>query len=194
MAATCTVKLHDLYPWSAGNASLLLFRSWGVSSKLIRTAGRTEYSHAALLAWWDLTPVCMELREFRGGRVVTLESQVQRFPNRIDVYTIRPEWEDKFDRKSAIRVMLSKAGRQYSYAGIVNASLAHLPIVRLAYQPDFTDDGGPHSAPEYCSEAVANACRLGGGIDPVQNASDRITEPGDLAKSILWEPRFTLCP
>ena len=33
-----------------------------------------------------------------------------------------------------------------------------------------------------------------GGVDPVPNLADRLTEPGDLARSAFYEYRFTLLP
>jgi len=63
------------------DADLLLFRRRG----LISIAGRGEHSHAAKAAWWDDDLFCLEIREFKGGRAVTLESQVERFSGRIDV-------------------------------------------------------------------------------------------------------------
>ncbi len=58
------------------NADVLLFRRRGV----IAIAGRGEYSHAGMLAWWDSVPFVLEMRELRGGRAVTLRSQVQAWP------------------------------------------------------------------------------------------------------------------
>jgi hypothetical protein len=38
------------------------------------------------------------------------------------------------------------------------------------------------------------ADRLGGGVDPVENLPDRLTEPADLARSPFYRYRFTLLP
>ncbi len=69
------------------DSDLLLFRRRG----LISIAGRGDHSHAAKAAWWDEELFCLEVREWHGGRAVTLESQVRRFPARIDVYQANPE-------------------------------------------------------------------------------------------------------
>ena len=65
---------------------MLLFRRRG----LIAIAGRGEHSHAAKAAWWGDDLFCLEVREWHGGRAVTLESQVAKFPGRIDVYHTNP--------------------------------------------------------------------------------------------------------
>src|SRR3954453_12024842 len=64
------------------DADLLLFRRHSP----ISIAGRGTHSHAAKAAWWEGDLFCVEVREWHGGRAVTLESQVNKLPNRIDVY------------------------------------------------------------------------------------------------------------
>ncbi len=62
------------------DGDLLLFRGAGVVSRMISVAGRSEFTHAARAAWWGRILFCLEVREFKGGRAVTLASQVRRFP------------------------------------------------------------------------------------------------------------------
>jgi len=47
--------------------------------------------------------------------------------------------------------------------------------------------------PMFCSQAVAWAYRVA-GLDPTPNLPDRLTEPGDLARSPIFRYRFTLLP
>ena len=81
------------------DADLLLFRRRG----LIAIAGRGEHSHAAKAAWWDDDLLCLEIREFKGGRAVMLESQVNRYSGRIDVLEANnaDRWPE-FDRPCGI--------------------------------------------------------------------------------------------
>ena len=81
------------------DADLLLFRRRG----LVSIAGRGEHSHAAKAAWWDDDLLCLEIREFKGGRAVTLASQVDRFSGRIDVLEANTEerWPE-YDRRCRI--------------------------------------------------------------------------------------------
>ena len=92
------VSLQDAAP-EIQDADLLLFRRRG----LISIAGRGEHSHAAKAAWWDDDLFCLEIREFKGGRAVTLESQVERFDGRIDVYQTNhsKRWSE-YDRRCDI--------------------------------------------------------------------------------------------
>ncbi len=172
------------------DADLLLFRRRG----LIAVAGRGRHNHAAKAAWWGDELFCLEVREWFGGRAVTLASQVARFPGRIDVYAANPEgrWPE-YDPAGAIRFMRRLAGCPYGYGAALGAALLHLPGVRLLVRPDVDDEAVDHRPP-FCSHACAMADRLGGGVDPVPHLADRLTEPADLARSPFYRYRFTLVP
>lgn len=182
------------------DGSLLLWRGRGLIARVIQIAGRSVYSHAGMAMWHRDTLLSLEIREFVGGRAVTLASQVRRFPGQIDVFLpvgpsgLKPHPANVYDGTAAAEVMLRKAGNDYSYWGLAAASVQHLPIVRWWSKPDMNDGGKPGIKPEFCSQAVASAARIGGGVDPVPNLSDRTTEPGDLARSQLWSYRWTLRP
>ncbi|HMO65876.1 MAG TPA: hypothetical protein PKE47_11765, partial [Verrucomicrobiota bacterium] len=102
------------------DGDLLLFRGAGLASRLIAGAGRSEYTHAARAAWWGADLFCCEVRELRGGRAVTLASQVRRFPGRIDVFEVNPgnRWRE-YDRRGAVRYMRRLAGCDYGYWGVL---------------------------------------------------------------------------
>lgn len=170
------------------DSDLLLFRRRG----LISIAGRGDHSHAAKAAWWGEDLFCLEVREWHGGRAVTLSSQVGRYPGRIDVYEANPEnrWPE-YDRSQATRVMRRLAGCGYGYWGVATASLLHLPFVRLLAHAD-VHDAETTGRPPFCSQACAMSDRIGGGVDPVTHLADRMTLPADLARSPFYEYRFTL--
>jgi hypothetical protein len=172
------------------DADLLLFRRQG----LIAAAGRGEHSHAAKAGWWEDELFCLEVREWYGGRAVTLSSQVRRFPGRIDVYQANPEgrWAE-YDRAGAARFMRRLAGCRYGYLGLCGVALLHLPLVRWMVRAN-VDDRDWDRRPPFCSHACAMADRLGGGVDPVPHLADRLTEPADLARSSFYQYRFTLLP
>jgi hypothetical protein len=172
------------------DSDLLLFRRRG----LISIAGRGDHSHAAKAAWWGDDLFCLEVREWHGGRAVTLSSQVRRFPARIDVYQANPQerWPE-YDRRAATSVMRRLAGCGYGYAGVLAASLLHLPLVRLVARADVRD-GELSGRPPFCSQACAMSDRVGGGVDPVSHLADRMTLPADLARSPFYKYQFTLTP
>ena len=87
------------------DGDLFLFRGAGVVSRMISVAGRSEYTHAARAAWWGRILFCLEVREFKGGRAVTLASQVRRFPGVIDVFEANPD-----DRWRRYEERLKEAG------------------------------------------------------------------------------------
>jgi hypothetical protein len=169
---------------------LLLFRRRG----LIAIAGRGVYSHAAKAAWWGNDLFCVEVREWHGGRAVTLESQVRKFPALIDVFHTNPanRWPE-YDRTRATTMMRLLAGCDYGYAAVLAAAMLHLPFIRMAVRAD-TEDRAIDRRPPFCSQACAMTDRIGGGVDPVPHLADRLTEPSDLARSPFYEYAFTLVP
>jgi hypothetical protein len=183
------VRYPEARPWIQ-NADLLLYRR----RSLISIGGRGEHSHAAKAAWWEDDLFCLEVREICGGRAVTLSSQVERFPGRIDVFEVNPDgrWPS-YDRAGAVRLMRRFCGCRYGYGGVALAALLHLPLIRCFVRPD-VDDFSPSARPPFCSHACAMADRLGGKVDPVVHLADRLTEPADLARSPFYRYRFTLVP
>jgi hypothetical protein len=174
------------------DGDLLLFRGRGAIARLVGVAGRSEYTHAARAVWWGNDLFCCEVRELRGGRAVTLESQVRRFPGLIDVFEVNPSarWRE-YDRRGAVRFMRRLAGCDYGYLGVLQAALRHLPLWRFLVRPD-SDDQHASVQPPFCSQASTMADRIGGGVDPVPHLADRLTEPADLARSPFFRYRFTL--
>lgn len=172
------------------DGDLLLFRRRG----LISIAGRGVHSHAAKVAWWGDELFCLEVREWHGGRAVTLESQVRRFPGRVDLFRTNPEnrWPE-YDRTRATSWMRRLAGCDYGYAAVLAAAMLHLPFVRLVVRAN-VEDSAIDRRPPFCSQACAMADRVGGGVDPVPHLADRLTEPADLARSPFYEYVFTLVP
>ena len=165
-----------------------MFRRAGLISRL----GRGKHSHAARACWWGDCLFCLEVRELKGGRAVTLSSQVRKYPERIDVFQVNPEnrWPE-YDRGGAMRYMKRLCGCDYGYIGVLQASLLHLPFVRCCVKVN-TDDKNVSRRPPFCSQACAMADRMGGGVDPVRHLADRLTEPPDLARSPFYKYEYTL--
>ncbi len=178
------------------NGDLLLFkkRKVGFLDGMIAIAGRGVYSHAAKAAWWKNDLFCLEVREFHGGRAVCLSSQVKRHPGRIDVY--RPNADNRwpsYDAEASVATMKRYAGDDYGYVNVIGTALTHLPFVRIFVRPDVNDTRcQKNKYPPFCSEAVATAERLGGGVDPIPHLADRFSEPSDLARSPFYKYLFTL--
>ena len=83
-----------LVPYNVARAKirdgdLLLFRRrHGLAGKLVAVAGRSEYCHAAMAAWWNGRLMCLETVQGRGGRAVLLSRLVDENPDLIDVYRV----------------------------------------------------------------------------------------------------------
>lgn len=174
------------------DGDLLLFRrKGGVFQKLISTAGRSDYCHAAMAAWWNGRLMCLETVQGRGGRAILLSHAVGKDPNLIDVYRVARGYQRRFDRVGAVLRMQELAGQRYGWGNLARAAMYHLPIVRWFTIP--LDNDRANGSLPFCSDAVSRALRAG-GVDPVPNLADAGTEPGDLARSAAITYRFTLSP
>src|SRR5207237_1151990 len=138
--------------------------------------------------------MCLESR-LTGIRAVTLRSRVEKAGATVDVFAVNPEsrWPE-FRPQQAIQAMRSKTGRRYGLVHLLRTAATHVAFVRLLVRPDTRDNGSDEDShsPEFCSQAVSSALRLGGGVDPVPELRDRFTEPDDLARSAFFRYRFTL--
>ena len=170
------------------NADLLLFRRRSPLGRLIAAAGRSHYVHAAMAGWWSDRLMCVEMTS-GGGRAQLLSNIVEQWPGVVDVYEANAD-RRRFSRRRALLAMIGITGKRYGWANLCRAALLHLPVFRFLVQPD-TNDAETSTWPPFCSQAVAMADRVGGG-DPVPNLADRLTEPGDLARSAFFDYRFTL--
>ena len=188
---------HALAEGLLREGDLLLFRGHGLLAAMIQIAGRSAYSHAGMAADWSGVPMALEATA-GGVAAVSVAERVRQYGARIDVFRANPEnrWPT-FDRAGAVRWMLRMTGRRYGYRTLLRVALLHLPFARLVIRPALDDrNGGAKPQPEtvepICSEAVAMAYRLGGGVDPVLLLADRYTEPADLARSPFFEYTCTL--
>lgn len=181
------------------HGDVLLFRGGGLLSRVIRGAGRGEYSHAGMAAYWHLDLFLLEVR-WIGARVTLLEREVRRrAADTIDVYRvtqpgmIQPDCIGWWDgAKDAVRVMRRLAGEHYGWRSLARTAVRHLPLIRCILPP-LVDDALTNGHAPYCSQAVAHALRAA-GVDPVPNLADQATEPSDLARSAHLAYQFTLRP
>jgi hypothetical protein len=172
------------------NADLLLFRRHDRISRLIATAGRSAYGHAAMAGWWKDRLMCVEMA-FSGGRAQRLSNLVDRWPGRIDVFRANATHQ-RFSRERALRAMIGITGKRYGWLNLFRAAMLHVPLCRFLTLPDVNDEENS-PWPPFCSQAVALADRQG-GVDPTPTLADRLTEPADLARSTFFRYQFTLLP
>lgn len=192
-------------------SDVLLFRGNGLISKLIKIAGKGEYSHVGLASWqWSknyhgvFVPHRLELvefREFKGGRIVNLSTQVDQFSGLIDVY--RPcrkiqtyddqhmggQWVslNSIEVTDTMRLM---TGLPYGWKRIWYLAKQSILGLRLFSLPNVNDDYVSSTYP-VCSTAVCRSFRKS-GYDLVKNKSDEDCDPSDIARSSVLSYLFTL--
>jgi hypothetical protein len=170
------------------DGDLLLFRPRGLVWRAIAVAGRSDYTHAAMAGWWGDRLMNVEMTS-GGGRSQLLSNIVEQWPGVIDVYQANAEHR-RFSRRKALAAMIAITGKPYGKWNLFRASLYHMPFVRFMVSPDANDlETTPY--PPFCSQAVSMACRAG-GVDPVPDLADRLTEPADLARTTFFQYRCTL--
>jgi hypothetical protein len=178
------------------DGDLALFRNGGIQSLL---AGPSTYTHVGKLFFWvnpwdgERTLYLAEQREFRGGRIVTLSSQVRRFPGKIDIW--RPNCGARVACKSA-QMVGRQAGHDYGYGSVWRAFVMKLSLLRLVigYMPDTTDEtASTWDELKHCSQTVCWAERVAGrkeGFNPAPRIGDKWCLPNDLANAShtkMWE-------
>ena len=191
----------NLIPYSQAKlliqeADVLLFRGSGIISWLIKRYGSGLHSHAAMAHWDGSNLQCVEFREFKGGRSVSLKRQVGQNPQHIDVFRAASQIEyetthhklDDTTRSNLSKVMLELTGLPYGWKNFWKLVKHYLPFCRLAPQ-NMKDDDRMNIF--VCSTAVAYAYRST-YVDPVPYLSDSAVAPPDLARSALFEYQFTI--
>jgi hypothetical protein len=186
-----TVRYEDARSKIRDGDILLFRRGRSLASRLIGAAGRSEYCHAAMAAWWNGRLMCLETVQGHGGRAVMLSRLVDERPSLIDLYSVVRSGKHRYCPHLAVQAMIEITGKRYGWLHLIRAAMRHLPVVRLFTIP--LDEDRANGSLPYCSDAVSRALRAG-GIDPVPNLADAGTEPADLARSAVLTYRLTLSP
>ena len=177
-------------------ADILLFRGKGIMSWLIQRYGSGVHSHVGIAHWDNKNLQCVEFREFKGGRSVSLKRQVNSNPSGIDVFRAANRVDygndsyvlDELTKSKITTIMLKLTGLPYGWTNIYRLVKHYLPFCRLAEQ-NIKDDNATKIF--VCSTAAAYAYRMA-YIDPVPYLADSAVTPSDLARSSLFEYQFTL--
>lgn len=198
------------------DGDVLLFRGKGLISHIIMREGRGDYSHVGYATWAGDVLEIVEFREFKGGRGVALEVEVENNPGIIDVYRPTSIVEMNYfngnevvserfatNAKSAANSLRKSTGRAYGWGSLWLASLRHMLFIRWFMKNPKEDLFNPKS-PTYCSQAVAMHWRLSNTfilkdgtmapMDLVPNLPDWLTEPSDIARSSYLTYLMTLEP
>lgn len=183
---TIHLTLSDALP-QIRDADLLLWRGTGWISSL----GRGIHYHAATAAWWNDDLMVLDTHWRRGGDCRQLANDVHHESGVVDWFEANAVNDAAYDRDGVVRYMRRLLDTQYGFRNVGHAFCHHVPGVRRFINSEIDDDERSNFPP-FCSEARSRADRIGGGCDPVPFASDRATEPSDLARSPFYRYRGTL--
>jgi hypothetical protein len=191
------LKEADILLWKGSGFPRLGF--W------IKVYTKGMHSHCGL-THFDGIWKCVEMRELKGGREVSLKSQVLEYPNGIDVYRASPsvllpeiddngevEWFKKEFTPEIARAIVMTAqkltGSPYGWKNFFNIVLGYAPFARLASSRKF-DDTEEMTSAHVCSTLVAYSYRIH-YTDPCPMVNDSKTQPADLERSSLFHKIFT---
>lgn len=190
------------------HGDVLLFQGSGIVSWLIKTYSYGEYSHVGLADLSNDIQMCCEMREFKGGRCVSLQSQVNKIGSeikKIDVFRLVSEikYDETLEdgtiievkkestdltKENLINKMLTMTGSDYGWDNIWKIVKHYLPFFRLL-KPKTKDDA--LSDLHICSSAVSYCIRTSFD-DPVPFLPDHMVTPSDLSRSPLLKYQFTI--
>lgn len=180
------------------DGDVALFRNAGLVG---RVSG--DWTHAALCKWLrdeegnPTTLMLAESREWHGGRMVTLSSQVRKFPGKIDIY--RPSCCGALAFEAA-EMACRQAGHPYGWYSIWLAAIDRLTIGKLLgiIKParKFCGKLSSWYTPKQCAQQDVWAFRWTARnrrstFDLVPHKSDYYCEPTDIATSGSARALFT---
>lgn len=189
-------------------ADVLLFKAHGVVGRVITTLTGGHHSHVGLANWNRDRLYCVEQKEFKGGRSISLSRLVQEKPERIDVYrvnkyiyvptviknngTFTVRWDKRvFGPKRASQITdiaLELTGSEYGWRNIWEIFKCYTPFLRLMQKTK----GDEEIARAFvCSTLITHSYRKV-YADLCPNLSDTRTTPADIAQSGLLHYMFTI--
>jgi hypothetical protein len=183
---------------------LLLCMGCNIWSRGIRIASLSPYSHAGMLVdRVDCGWAVLDVLQWRGGSSRPLLKAIQKNPGNWHHYKANPGNRYEWNRAAAVARMWQFDDCEYGWWELGKASFMFLPGLRLLQKVekfcvdgrDTVRNGDPkeQAIPPFCSMAYDIACEAG-GIDPVRNLRPSQTTPGDLSRSLFFEPVSALVP
>jgi hypothetical protein len=192
------------------DGDILLFEGTTLPAWALKSVAESKYSHVGIASWAGNTLECVEMKEFKGGRAVNLRNYVRQKNGLITVYrAISPakvvtydfvdgeliynETLVEYDGFAVSQCMREHTAEHYGWKSILWMSLRHLPGMRLFVLRDENslDDEIIKSRDFVCSTVVSHCVRKI-WVDLIKNRADHRMEPGDIVRSPLLAPMFTL--
>lgn len=194
---------------------IFLYRANSIIGWTIATYTGGPYSHASIATWRGVPHFSSlevaEQREFRNGRIVSFESQVDDYSGYIDVYRpalkiethvfnnngknngsafgyITKIWTPEVARKVTDDIRRA-AGTRYGWKLIWKMFLHYAPGLRLFFRSN-TDDSEEQKL-NVCSTLIA-AFMKRHYTDPTPNLSTTQTTPNDLSRSAVLNYLFSI--
>ena len=175
-------------------AALLLWRRGNnLINRLIAGPDRSNYAHAATACRRAGELWSLEFLQWQGPVDAPLWLYVRDYPGRIDVFAPNAGGRWNYLPEAAVEEMqrlMRRFRNRYGWHNLLRAGRWFVPWLRLFGHPS-ADDAANGDRPPHCVMARVLA-DTAAGVDPVPNTPAYLTTPGDLARSLFYEYRYTL--
>ena len=176
------------------DGDLVFFKGTSLISKVIAAMGGCPVTHVGMIAKVDLNPraksvLLLEMREFIGGRMVSLANEVENRKGEMYWIPLDPLNRFDLDRDAIVDKMVEFTGKQYNYWQVIRAGISHLPFLRFFFKPSL-EDVLSKDLPLFCSACCGYAIQHG-GHDTVHFLANAWTEPCDLYRSLIHDGNET---
>lgn len=165
------------------DGDVLLWHGKYAISRFFESVSMGWMSHAALIAYWDATPMLLQA-EFPHIQAVPLWKTVKEYPGDVYWYKLKPEYRAGIDVTKVLREGRMCLGLDFS-VGDVFRDLMHRRFgTKLPKDPS-----KPRAM--FCSEFVSH-CFRAGGMPIVEGRENLDTLPQDVANSpnLVFEARL----
>jgi hypothetical protein len=159
------------------SGDVLMYRGRSFSSRVIRFATGSPYSHAGIAAWWHDRLMVMEAVG-KGVVVTPLSANVAGYHGNVEWFTAAM-LIDGGTRERMLRFAQAELGKDYGRWGAI------LLGIRLLFKRGVdARDRLRRARRLFCSHYVAQIYNVA-GYDLQRGVSDRFMSPGDIARSPL---------
>jgi hypothetical protein len=161
------------------NGDVLLYRGTGITSRLIKTISRSEYSHVGIAAWWNNRLMVLEAVG-KGVVASALSENLRRYHGSVEYFWCRERITDE-DRLDMLDFAQLQLGKEYNFLEVGWSGFC----AALGVPVRNSDGSLKHAAGKYfCSQYVSDIFRAAGVGLAIDFSSAR-TPPGAIAQSPL---------
>ena len=157
------------------DGDILMYKGNDITSKVIATFTKSDYSHAGIAVWWNKRLMVMEAVS-KGIIVTPLSANIKNYNGDVELYVYKDTISDE-DRRKMIICAQDDLGKKYNMFGVIWMGIKILFKQKMGHSDTYEN---PNQM--FCSQYVAKIYNSI-GIDLNIGLSDAYTCPDDIVKS-----------